>query len=201
MTMANVASFSRMDEGTREDYALLDGFERAHVALLPDRILAALEALDHSLEGYRVTRLEHSLQTATRAEADGADIEMIVGALVHDLGDDLAPMNHSQLAASIVRPYVREEVSWVLTMHGLFQMPYFAHHLDLPTDGHLAYADHPWYESCVRFCRDWDQMSFDPDYATRDLSHFESMIREIFTRTAFDPSVLNLNADARATTD
>lgn len=199
--MVNVASFSRMDEGTREDYALLDRFERAHVALLPDCILAALAALDQSLEGYRVTRLGHSSQTATRAEVDGADIEMIVGALVHDLGDDLAPMNYSQLAASIVRPYVREEVSWVLMMHGLFQMPYYAHHLDLPIEGHLAYADHPWYESFMRFRRDWDQMSFNPDYATSDLTYFEPMIREIFTRTAFDSSVLNWIADTKAKSD
>lgn len=188
--MSSVVSFTRMDEGTREDYALLDRFEREHVARLPERILAALEALDQSLEGYRVTRLEHSLQSATRAEDDGADIEMIVGALVHDLGDDLAPLNHSQLAASIVRPYVREEVTWVLAMHGLFQMPYYAHHLDLPIDGHLAHADHPWYDSCVRFCRDWDQTAFDPDYPTRDLAHFAPLVREVFSRPAFDPAIL-----------
>lgn len=188
--MNAVVGFTRMDEGTREDYALLDRFEREHATHLPDRILDAVRKLDGSLEGYRISRLEHSLQSASRAEDDGADIEMIVAALLHDLGDDLAPLNHSQLAASILRPYVREEVYWVVKMHGLFQMPYYAHHLDLPVDGHLAYRDHPWFDSCTRFCRDWDQTAFDPDYPTRPLAHFEPMVREIFGRPPFDTAVL-----------
>lgn len=183
-------SFTRMSEGTRTDYQFLDRLERQHAAGVADRILAALAGLEHSLEGYQVTRLEHSLQTATRAEADGADREMIVAALVHDLGDDLAPHNHSQFAAAILRPYVREEVTWVLEMHGLFQMQFYADRLDLPTDRHLSYADHPYFESCQRFCRDWDQEAFDPRYPTKPLSHFEPMLREIFARPPFDPDIL-----------
>ena len=104
-------SFRRMDEGTAEDYALLDKLEHQFVECLPDRAMAALQGLQNSLAGYQLDRLQHSLQSATRAEADGADIELIVGALIHDLKDDLAPLNHSQLAAAIIRPYVREEVT------------------------------------------------------------------------------------------
>ena len=88
-------SFIRMDEGTAEDYAFLNALEDEFVVALPDRLLAALTSLEDSLAGYQINRLEHSLQSATRAEADGADIELIVGALIHDLGDDLAPLNHS----------------------------------------------------------------------------------------------------------
>ncbi len=182
--------FTRMADGTREDYEFLAGHEKRHVDALPDRLIAALEALEHSIDGYQVSRLTHSLQSATRAEADGADKEMIVAALIHDLGDDLAPDNHSQLAAAIIRPYVREEVTWVVEMHGLFQMAYYAPQLGRDGDGHRRYADHRWYESCVRFCRDWDQESFDPDYPTQPLSHFEPLIREIFARKPFDPAVL-----------
>jgi len=109
---------------------------------------------------------------------------------LHDLGDDLAPVNHSQLAASILRPYVRKQVYWIVKMHGLFQMPYYAKHLDLPTDGHLEFADHPWFDSCTQFCRDWDQMSFDPNYKSLPLEHFEPMVREIFMREPFDPSIV-----------
>lgn len=90
--------------------------------------MGALRALDSTLSGYQVTRLEHSLQTAARAEADGADDEMIVGALIHDLGDDMAPENHSRYAATIIQPYVREEVTWVVKHHGLFQTYFYAHH-------------------------------------------------------------------------
>lgn len=187
--MAQV-SFTRMSDGTRADYLFLDRLEQDHAAGVADRILAALAGLEHSLEGYQVTRLEHSLQTATRAEADGADREMIVAALIHDLGDDLAPHNHSQFAAAILRPYVREEVTWVLEMHGLFQMQFYADRLDLPTDRHLRYAEHPYFESCQRFCRDWDQESFDPNYPTKPLSHFAPMLREIFARPPFDPAIL-----------
>lgn len=188
--MTEVVSFTRMADGTREDYALLARFERQHVLCLPDRILAAVRALETSLEGYRITRLEHSLQTATRAEADGADVELIVAALIHDLGDDLAPHNHGQLAVAIIRPYVREEVAWTVQMHGLFQLAFYGDKVDLPNDGHLRYRDHPYYASCMRFCRDWDQASFDPDYQSRPLGHFEPMLREVFGRPPFDPAIV-----------
>ena len=187
-------SFTRMEDGTVEDYALLDRLEKKHVARLPDRILAALRGLEHSLEGYRISRLEHSLQAATRAEADGADIELFVAALIHDLGDDLSPANHSQLAASIIRPYVREEVTWTVEMHGLFQLQFYGDKVGLPTDGHMRYADHPYFETCQRFCRDWDQASFDPDYESKPLSHFEPMVREIFSRPPFVPEIIKEHA-------
>jgi predicted HD phosphohydrolase len=157
---------------------------------LPDRLLVALGRLGDSLQGYKVSRLEHSLQSATRAENDGADIEMIVAALVHDIGDELAPENHSQMAASILRPYVRAEVTWVVEMHGLFQMQYYAHFYDKDPSGHLAYRDHPWFDSCQRFCAVYDQAAFDPAYPTKPLSHFEPMLREVFSRKPFDPAFL-----------
>jgi len=185
-----IVSFTRMDEGSVDDYALLDKFEQQHIRALPDRLIEALDKLENSLAGYKISRLEHSLQSASRAEDDGADIELIVAALIHDLGDDLAPENHSQLAATIIRPYVRAEVTWVVHMHGLFQMQFYGAQMNLPVDGHLAYEDHPWFESCQRFCDDWDQQAFDPNYPTRPLSHFEPMLREVFTRPAFDPSIV-----------
>ena len=186
----STVSFRRMDEGTVADYQFLHNLEQDYIRTLPDRILAALKELDDSLSGYQVTRLEHSLQSATRAEADGADSELIVAALVHDIGDALAPENHSQMAAAIIRPYVRAEVTWILEMHGLFQMAYYADKLGLDKDGREAYRDHKWFEATVRFCEDWDQMSFDPDYPTKPLSHFEPMVREIFSRPAFDPAIV-----------
>ena len=183
-------SFTRMDEGTTEDYAFLHGLERDYIASLPDRLLDALKGLDNSLAGYKISRLEHSLQTATRAEADGADDEMIVAALIHDLGDDLAPENHSQLAAAIIRPYVREEVTWILEMHGVFQMKYYADKLGLNPDERDRWKDHKWFEPCEKFCRDWDQMAFDPDFESKPLSHFEPLLRQIFSRPAFEPEII-----------
>lgn len=183
-------SFRQMKDGTKAEYLFLNELERQYIRRLPDRILDALRALDDGLAGYQVTRLEHSLQTATRAEADGADEDMIAGALIHDLGDALAPENHSNYAAEILRPYVRAEVTWVVEHHGLFQKVYYAHFLGEDPDLRAAYRDHPYYGSCVRFCESWDQAAFDPDYPTRPLEHFEPLVRRIFSRPAFDPAVV-----------
>jgi predicted HD phosphohydrolase len=182
--------FTQMKDGTREEYIYLQGLEHDYIRGLPDRLLVALKRLGDSMEGYQVSRLAHSLQSATLAEADGADIETIVAALVHDIGDDLAPENHSQLAAAVLRPYVRAEVTWIVEMHGLFQMQYYAHHYGKDRNGYLAYKDHPWFDACQRFCERYDQAAFDPAYPTKPLSHFEPMLREVFTRAPFDPAIL-----------
>ncbi len=190
----NPVAFTQMKDGTAEDYRLLQSLEHDYIRTLPDRLMTALEGLGDSLQGYQVSRLEHSLQSATRAEKDGADIDWIVAALLHDIGDVLAPDNHSQMAASILRPYVRAEVTWVIEMHGLFQMKYYAHHVGRDPNGYLAYVDHPWFESCNRFCERYDQAAFDPAYPSKPLSYFEPMLREVFGRQAFDPAVLALPA-------
>lgn len=178
-------SFRQMKDGTQEEYLFLTEHETAFARGLPDRILQCLRNLEHSLSGYQISRLDHSLQTATRAEADGADEEMIVAALIHDIGDDLAPYNHSQYAASILRPYVRPEVTWIINQHGLFQNYYYAHFLGGDRNERDYLKDHPWYQGCVDFCEKWDQASFDPDYPTKPLEYFEPMVRRIFTRPAF----------------
>jgi predicted HD phosphohydrolase len=182
--------FTQMRDGTRAEYALLHELEREYIAALPDRILGGLCALDGGLGGYRISRLQRVLQPATRAEADGADIEWIVAALVHDIGDVLAPENHSQLAAAILRPYVRPEVTWVVAMHGVFQQHYYGHHIGLDPDAREAYRGHEWFASCERFCEQWDQASFDPHFPTEPLEHFEPMVREVFGRRGFDPAVV-----------
>ena len=180
--MGRLVSFRQMKDGTREDYLLLEEYERAYVRLLPQRILTALKHLEHSLEGYPISRLEHSLQTATRAEADGADEEMIVGALLHDIGDDLSPYNHAQLAAAILRPYVRPEVTWVVEQHGLFQTYYYVHHTGGDRFARDRLRAHPWFDACASFAERWDQASFDPDYPSKSLAHFEPLVQRIFTR-------------------
>lgn len=188
--MMQSVRFTQMKDGTREEYEFLQGLEHQYVAALPERLLDALRALDNGLGGYRVSRFEHSLQSATRAERDGADVDMIVGALLHDVGDELAPMNHSQLAASILRPYVRPEVTWVVNMHGLFQQKYYGHHVGIDPDAREAHRSHEWFASCEHFCLAWDQASFDPAYASSPLEHFEPMVRDVFGRRPFDPAIV-----------
>lgn len=183
---SGIVSFRRMEDGTREDYELLERSERGYIHALPDRLLAALRKLDQGLQGYPVTRLGHSLQTATRALKDGADDELIVAALIHDIGDDLAPYNHSEIAAGIIRPYVRPEVAWIVEQHGLFQTYYYAHHYGRDRHARERFRDHRWYQACKDFCANWDQCSFDPAYPSEPLSTFESRLREIFSRPAHD---------------
>ncbi len=179
-------SFKHMIDGTREDYAFVMGLHeetkaRHHV----DSVLALLRATGEPEAGYQVSRLGHSLQTATRALNDHADEEWVVAALLHDVGDLIAPDDHAEIAASILRPYVSRKVHWVVQKHGIFQGYYFWHHIGLDRNARDKYRDHPWYDDCVYFCEKWDQTAFDPDYETLALEVFEPMVRRIFAREPF----------------
>lgn len=185
--MSRIVSFRQMKDGTREDYLLLDESERRYALGLADRVLESLQRLDHSLEGYPVSRLGHSLQAASRALRDRADEELVVAALLHDIGDELAPYNHAEIAAGILRPYVREEVTWIVAQHGLFQNYYYVHHFGGDRNARERLRDHPAYDACVHFCAAWDQSSFDPGYPSEPLATFEPMVRRIFARTPHDP--------------
>ena len=184
-------AFSQMSDGSAEDYALLAEHERAFQKMTADRVLSELARQgEDALSGYRVTRLEHGLQAATRAERDGADIDWIVGALLHDIGDGLAPQNHDRMSAEVIRPFVREEVTWAVEHHGVFQMIYYAHHYNWDANARERFRDHIHFDACAAFCERWDQSSFDPEYASDDLAHFEPLVREVFGRKAYDPDVL-----------
>ncbi len=184
-------SFTQMKDGTRDDYLLLHELEKPFVAMTADRVLEELRRQGTAtLEGYHITRLDHGLQAASRAEADGVDIDWIVGALLHDIGDGLAPQNHDRLSAEVIRPFVRWEVSWVVERHGIFQMLYFGHHYGWDQNARDRFRDHPCFDLCAEFCERWDQSSFDPAYPSKPLDHFEPMVRAVFARKAYDPAVI-----------
>lgn len=176
-------NFTQMLDGTRSDYDLVTAYDEKNAAELPERVLGWLRSMDGP-SPYQVTRLEHCLQTASRAERDGADEETVVCALLHDIGDVLAPTNHSQVAAALLRPYVSEQNCWVVEHHGLFQGYYYFDHYDLDPNERDRYKDHLYYKACVDFCEKWDQASFDPDYVASPLEHFEPAIRAILGREA-----------------
>jgi predicted HD phosphohydrolase len=182
--------FTQMKDGDREDYAFLTKHEIEFVAGTADRLLAAMVDLDKSLSGYKVTRLGHSLQTATRAWNGGADLDWVVSALLHDIGDIYAPYNHDEYAAAIIRPFVREQCAWVVEKHGDFQLIYYAEHVGANPDKRDAYRDSIYFDDCAQFCEHWDQSSFDPDYPTRPLEFFAPMVREVFARKTYDSAVV-----------
>ncbi len=178
-------AFIRMSDGTTEEFNHIVDQANAHLhGHLVPTLLASLESLAGPTLGYRVDRLEHSLQTATRAHRDGARIDMVVAALFHDVGDILAPANHSELAASILQPYLDEESTWVVRHHGIFQGYHYWDKLGLDPNTRDRYRDSPFFDAAAHFCAAWDQVAFDPDYDTLPLSFFEPMVREVFARPA-----------------
>ena len=177
-----VAAYTRMDEGTVEDYALQGELAEPFVARTGERVVAYLQGLAGGLPGFKVDRYEHSLQTATRALRAGECEEFVVAALVHDVGDVLAPENHSELGASILRPYVARHTYWMVLQHGLFQGYYYFDKIGLDRDARERHRGHPAFEMTERFCRDYDQVSFDPDYDTLPIEHFRPMVERIFAR-------------------
>ena len=178
-------NFTEMKNGSKEEYLMLDKHEQNYISGTADRVLKFMGGLNSTLEGYKITRLEHSLQAATRAFKDKADEEMIVAVLLHDIGDELAPLNHSEYAASILKPYVSEKTHWIIEKHGEFQMYYYAHHLGKNKNQRDKYKDHPYYQDTVDFCEKWDQASFDPDYKNMTLEEFAPMIKKIFSREPY----------------
>lgn len=184
-------NFTQMRDGTREEYDFLTKHEIAYTKGTADRLLRALRDLDESLSGYQVTRLGHSVQSATRAWRDGADIDWVVSALLHDIGDIFAPYNHDEYAATILKPFVREQCRWVVEKHGDFQMLYYGHHVGGDQHKRDRHRDSAYFDDCATFCERWDQSSFDPDYDSLPLDFFSPMVREVFARDPYDPEVLN----------
>ena len=174
-----------MKNGTKEDYQLLEKYEKDFERKTADRILKYLAAQTTTLEGYQITRLEHSLQAATRAYKNGESEEMVVATLIHDIGDDLAPMNHSQYAASILRPYVTERTYWIIQHHGLFQAYYSAEHLGGDKNARDKFKDHEYSQATINFCENYDQCSFDPNYESMSLNDFSPMVKRIFSKTPY----------------
>lgn len=176
------ATFRAMQEGTPEDWAAISGHFKEFSRALPDRILTHLQLLDGDYGGFPIDRLQHSLQTATRAHRDGRDEEYVVCALLHDIGDTLGSYNHPDIAAAILKPFVSEENLWMVEKHGVFQGYYFFHHLGM--DRHLRdqFKDHPLYQRTAEFCALYDATAFDVDYESEPLSFFEPMLRRVFAR-------------------
>ena len=176
------ASFQTMVESTPQDWAAIGTAGKHFHAAHADRLLASLRSLGEDEGGFAVTRLEHSLQSATRAHRDGRDEEYVVCALMHDIGDLMGPSNHAEVGAIIMKPYVSEANHWMMDKHGIFQGYYFFHHIGLDREMREQYRGHPHFEYCAQFCHLYDQNSFDPAYDSMPLEAFEPMLRRVVER-------------------
>ena len=173
------AQFSAMTEGTAQDWQRISAQFVPFAQELPERILKHLKLLDGDFGGFPIDRLQHSLQTATRAQRDGRDDEFVVCALLHDIGDTLGTYNHAEIAAAILKPFVSEQNHWMLQHHGVFQGYFFFHYLGLDRNQRDAFREHKWYAYTEDFCATYDQNSFDPKYDTLPLEAFEPIVRRV----------------------
>jgi predicted HD phosphohydrolase len=174
--------YIRMDEGTVEDYALERELAEPFIAGTAERVMAYMDVLHHTFPGGQIDRYQHSLQTATRALRAGECEEIVVAALLHDIGDALAPHNHADVGADILRPYVSRHTYWMLKHHGIFQGYYFWDKVGRNKDERERFRDHPAFAMTERFTGEYDQMAFDPDYDTKTMEDFAPMVRRIFAR-------------------
>ncbi len=176
------AKLTDQKDGTLEDWQIIVAEMAPFNAKLPERILSHLNLLGEDCGGFQVSRLTHSLQTATRALRDGRDEEYIVCALLHDIGDMLGSYNHSDSAAAILKPFVSEANHWMVEPHGIFQGYYFFHHVGLDRNMREQYRSSPHYVQTAEFCAKYDAPAFDPAYETLPLEHFEPMVRNVFAK-------------------
>jgi len=182
-------AWTNFEQTTAEDWAAVMDYEAEFNAGLVDRLMAELKLLDEASTPYPVNRYQHSLQAATRALDDGADEETVVAALLHDIGDVIAPYNHGEVAAAVLKPYVSEKTWWIVKHHCVFQGYYYNHHLGGDRHAREKYRASPYYDDAVYFCHNYDQNAFDPAYPTQPLEYFEPMLRRVFRA---DPGHLEL---------
>ncbi|HEY1378061.1 MAG TPA: hypothetical protein VGF55_14770 [Gemmataceae bacterium] len=178
--------FTRMDEGTDDDFRVLRRVHEQTLRDLPDRLLGLLDGLGRDT-AYNITRRDHCLQAAIRALRDGKDEEYVAVALLHDVGETLGPFNHGEVIAAVLKPFISRDNHFLLERHGLFQTYFFAAHLGLDPNARDRFKGDPAYERTVEFCAKYDEVSFDPAYPNEPLSTFEPMVRKLLAKAWVPP--------------
>jgi len=174
------ANFTRMDESTAEQWSVIGKETMAHQGRVADSVLAMLQSLAEVTDGFAVDQLTHCLQTATLAERAGADDEVVIASLCHDIGKAVSVPNHPKIAAAILQPYVRDDVYQMILVHQDFQGRHYYHHFGGDPNARDEYREEPWFDLAEQFADEWDQIAFDPDYDTLPLEHFEPRVRSTF---------------------
>ena len=173
-------TFTRMDQSTAEQWQVIMVDTMENQPRVAERVLRMLESLEEMTVGFEVDQHVHSLQTATRAQEAGASDEVVVASLCHDIGKAVSVMNHPRIAAEILRPYVSDDTFHMIDAHQDFQGRHYYEYLGADPDARNKYEGASWYGLAEQFADEWDQTSFDPDYPTKPLSHFEPLVRQVF---------------------
>jgi predicted HD phosphohydrolase len=179
-TTNTTSAFTRMDQSTAEQWSVIGKETMGNQHRVADSVLAMLRSLAGITDGFAVDQLTHSLQTATLAERAGADDEMVVASLCHDIGKAVSVPNHPRIAAEILKSYVSDEVYHVIIAHQDFQGRHYYAHFGGDPNAREQYRGEPWFALAEQFADEWDQIAFDPDYDTLPLEHFEPRVRAVF---------------------
>jgi predicted HD phosphohydrolase len=171
-------TFTRMDQSTADEWAVIGKETFEHQGRVADRVLGMLESLAEITDGFAVDQLTHCLQTATLAERAGADEELIFASLCHDIGKAVSVPNHPEIGAAIIKPYVRPDVHMAILAHQDFQGRHYYAHFGGDPNARDKYEGAPWFDLAAKFADEWDQIAFDPGYDTLKLEHFEPLVRE-----------------------
>lgn len=154
----------------------------------------------HHRYGETVTQLQHSLQAAQLARRDGSDDEMVLAALLHDLGHlleeaaDTPDRHHGHHAAEVLRPLVPPRVAWLVEQHVMAKRylcavdPGYAARLSPVSARSLAaqgarlspvarrsFEIHPWFTDALRI-RTWDDTAKDPAAVVAPLITYRVLI-------------------------
>jgi predicted HD phosphohydrolase len=178
-------TFTRMDQSTAEEWANIGVEHTKEQVKVADHVLGLLRSLSDLVGGFAVDQLSHCLQTATRAERDGASEEMVVASLCHDVGKAVSVPNHPAIAAAILQPYVSGDIYHVIKTHQDFQGRHYYAHFGGDPNARDQYRDEPWFALGETFADTYDQNSFDPGYDNLPLEHFEPLVRKVFAQARF----------------
>ena len=173
------APFHAMTEGTRAQWSRILEADAAFSRDVAGRVLGHLTLLRDDTHGFAVDRLEHALQTATRAHRAGFDEEYVTCALLHDIGAAMSPFEHAAFAATLLKPYVSEGNHWMVEHHDLFQGYHYLHLMGGNRNARNRFRGHRHFRQTVEFCDRFDQAAFDPTYDSMPLQAFEPMVRRV----------------------
>ena len=176
-------SFRRMDEATAADYELLGRYEERAQAL-PDRMLEAVEALDRSYGGYK-SPARSTRSNPPRAPSATAAATSTWSRRFSTTSATCSLHTHGEMMDAVLKPFVSEEIRWVVSHHGVFQEYYYGHLTGGDRNARERYRGHPWFDACAEFCERYDQNCFDPDYESLPLDFFAPIVRRVFAEPRY----------------
>lgn len=174
--------FTRMQDGTAEDWAIIGAAHVEHFTKTPAHLMDMLRSLEKFTLGFACDQLQHSLMTGTLARQDGATDEEVAIALLHDVGKAVSIPNHGAIAAELMKPYVSEDAYFAIRHHQDFQGRYYYEFAGASPKLRDDFTGESWYPLAEKLVDRWDAPAFDPDFEVDSLESFEPLLQGIFAQ-------------------